>query len=133
MSAPSLLRKALSVHAGSSLEPLIGGGRNALLGSVITGVSADVALQLTSMGLGSELSLPQVLAACTDSSPVPEQSAAVYVSSLESPVVELQEYFWLPVPTLIQVSSGITVTDVGRPGAAQVVPGAKLRRTRLLV
>jgi len=53
--------------------------------------------------------------------------------SLESPVVALHENFWLPVPLLTQVSSGITVTDVGRPGAVQVVPGAKLRRTRLLV
>ena len=66
----------MSVHAGNSPEPLIGGGRNALLGSVITGVIA-VALQLTSAGLGSELPVPQVLMACSDSSPVPEQSAAV--------------------------------------------------------
>jgi hypothetical protein len=40
-----LLRVALTVHAGSSLEPLIGGGRNALLGCVVTGVSAVVALE----------------------------------------------------------------------------------------
>jgi len=76
VSSPPLLRMALSVHASSSPEPLIGGGRNALLGCVITGVSAAVVLQETSSGLGSELSLPQVLMVCTDSSPVPEQSAA---------------------------------------------------------
>jgi hypothetical protein len=33
----------------------------------------------------------------------------------------------------MQVSSGIAVTDVGTLGAAQVVPGAKLRWMRLLV
>ena len=33
----------------------------------------------------------------------------------------------------MQVSSGIAVTDVGTPGASQVVPGAKLRWMRLLV
>ena len=76
MSAPSLLRKALSVHAGSSLEPLIGGGRNALLGCVITGVSDDVALeQLKSLGLESELNLTHVLMSLVDGEePVPEQS-----------------------------------------------------------
>ena len=75
LTAPPLLRKALSVHAGSSLEPLIGGGRNALLGSVITGVSADVAfVQLKSLGLESELPLMHVLMSWNDDSPVPEQS-----------------------------------------------------------
>jgi hypothetical protein len=75
VSAPPLLRKALSVHVGNSLEPLIGGGRNALLGCVITGVNADVALeQLKSLGLEPELYSTHVLMSWTDGSPVPEQS-----------------------------------------------------------
>ena len=45
VSYPMLLRVALTVHVSSSLEPLIGGGRNALLGCVITGVSAVVTLE----------------------------------------------------------------------------------------
>ena len=45
VSDPLLLSLAFFVHASSSLEPLIGGGRNALLGCVITGVSAVVTLE----------------------------------------------------------------------------------------
>ena len=53
--------------------------------------------------------------------------------ALICPVVALHEYFWLIELIVMQVSSGIAVTDVGKPGAAQVVPGAKLRWMRLLV
>ena len=70
-----MLSVALYVHAGSSLEPLIGGGRNALLGCVITGVNAVVALeQLKSLGHEPELYSTHVLMSWIDGSPVPEQS-----------------------------------------------------------